>query len=433
LLVSLGFSFVAGIVTWRVIPQVAPSFIEAGILGRDRLKSSSAQPLAESMGIVCAVVYLVTLVLFLPFPFKEWVLLIPGWSSSTPSDAIRSFPHTMLSAFLSAILSLQSMAMLGFLDDVFNIRWRHKLFMPAIASVPLLIVYFISDGITDVTVPWPLRPLLGKLIKLGPLYYMYLSLVATFCTHTINILAGINGVEVGQSLVIALTLALNNSLYVIGKPTLWTHDAASFPLGLASPSPMQPPLTTNRHLLSLYFLLPFIAVSFALFAHNKYPSRVFVGDTYTYFAGMTFAVVGILGHFSKTLLLFMMPQVFNFMFSAPQLFRLVPCPRHRMPNINKATGLLVPSTVEIEREKIGKIGLMVLKIAASLKLVHLRYSTAAMSSPSTNFTVMNALLVMFGPMTERALCWSVILLQVVCGIIAFIVRYQLSKLLFEHD
>ena len=29
----------------------------------------------------------------------------------------------------------------------------------------------------------------------------------------------------------------------------------------------------------------------------RYPSAVFVGDTYTVFAGMTMAVVGILGHF----------------------------------------------------------------------------------------------------------------------------------------
>lgn len=29
----------------------------------------------------------------------------------------------------------------------------------------------------------------------------------------------------------------------------------------------------------------------------RYPSAVFVGDTYTYFAGMAMAVVGILGHF----------------------------------------------------------------------------------------------------------------------------------------
>ena len=44
--------------------------------------------------------------------------------------------------------------------------------------------------------------------------------------------------------------------------------------------------------------------SFALMKHNAFPSKVFVGDTYCYFAGMTFAVAGILGHFSKTMLLF---------------------------------------------------------------------------------------------------------------------------------
>lgn len=46
---------------------------------------------------------------------------------------------------------------------------------------------------------------------------------------------------------------------------------------------------------------------------------------------MAFAVVGILGHFSKTLLLFFIPQIFNFLLSTPQLFGLVPNPRHRMP------------------------------------------------------------------------------------------------------
>lgn len=63
----------------------------------------------------------------------------------------------------------------------------------------------------------------------------------------------------------------------------------------------------------------------------RYPSSVFVGDTYCYFAGMTFAVVGILGHFSKTLLLFFIPQVLNFLYSLPQLFHVIPCPRHRLP------------------------------------------------------------------------------------------------------
>lgn len=64
---------------------------------------------------------------------------------------------------------------------------------------------------------------------------------------------------------------------------------------------------------------------------HRYPSRVFVGDTFCYFAGMTFACAAIISHFPKTLLLFFLPQIFNFVLSCPQLFGLVPCPRHRLP------------------------------------------------------------------------------------------------------
>ena len=34
--------------------------------------------------------------------------------------------------------------LLGFMDDVLNIRWRYKLILPFFASLPLLIAY---DGI----------------------------------------------------------------------------------------------------------------------------------------------------------------------------------------------------------------------------------------------------------------------------------------------
>ena len=61
------------------------------------------------------------------------------------------------------------------------------------------------------------------------------------------------------------------------------------------------------------------------------PAEIFVGDTLCYFSGMTFAVVGIIGHFSKTMLLFFIPQIVNFLLSVPQLFHFIPCPRHRLP------------------------------------------------------------------------------------------------------
>lgn len=46
--------------------------------------------------------------------------------------------------------------------------------------------------------------------------------------------------------------------------------------------------------------------------------QVFVGDTYTYFAGMVLAVAGTLGHFSETLMFFFLPQLINFVYSLPQ-------------------------------------------------------------------------------------------------------------------
>ena len=73
-----------------------------------------------------------------------------------------------------------------------------------------------------------------------------MAFLSIFCTNTINILAGVNGIEAGQSIVIAIFIATNDVLYIL-KPG---HPA------------------TDAHLFSLYFLLPFIGVSFALLYHN---------------------------------------------------------------------------------------------------------------------------------------------------------------------
>jgi UDP-N-acetylglucosamine--dolichyl-phosphate N-acetylglucosaminephosphotransferase len=74
-----------------------------------------------------------------------------------------------MATYLSALLSIYTATFLGFLDDVFDIRWRHKLPIPIIASVPLLIVYFADEGLTSVVVPKPLRPYLGQIVDLGML------------------------------------------------------------------------------------------------------------------------------------------------------------------------------------------------------------------------------------------------------------------------
>lgn len=60
--------------------------------------------------------------------------------------------------------------LLGVGDDLFDIRWRHKIFIPAFAAIPLLIVYFVDFGVTQIVIPTPLRPYFGELFDLGEGY-----------------------------------------------------------------------------------------------------------------------------------------------------------------------------------------------------------------------------------------------------------------------
>lgn len=316
-----------------------------------------------------------------------------------------------LASYLSGILSLQSVVILGLGDDLFDIRWRHKFFIPGIASIPILIVYFVDFGVTQIVIPIPLQPYLGELFELGILYYIYMAGVAIFCPNSINILAGINGIEVSQSLVIACLLVLNDCLYLFVP---YPHPA------------------TDSHLFSLYMLIPFIGVSAALLIHNWYPSRVFVGDTYCYFAGMVFAVVGILGHFSKTLLLLFIPQVFNFLYSVPQLFHIIPCPRHRLPKFNARTGLLETSVTEWTRPPKPPVA-MVLKLLHRLKLVGMKTNDDGDIIETTNLTLLNLWLVWFGPKREDRLAMEILAMQLLVGLLGLFARHRLALFIFKSD
>lgn len=235
--------------------------------------------------------------------------------------------------------------------------------------------------------------------------------VAIFCPNSINIVAGINGIEVSQSLVIAALLVGNDCLYIF---TRYPHPA------------------TDSHLFSLFFLLPFIGVSLALWVHNKYPSKVFVGDTYCYFAGMVFAVVGILGHFSKTLLLLFIPQIFNFVYSAPQLFRLIDCPRHRMPKFNARTGLLEPSVTPWARPP-NRLQSLLVGTLEKLGLMGVSRNHEGQVLETTNMTILNLWLVWRGPLREDRLANELLGMQTVIGLLGLLIRHKAALLIFTAD
>jgi UDP-N-acetylglucosamine--dolichyl-phosphate N-acetylglucosaminephosphotransferase len=134
------------------------------------------------------------------------------------------------------------MLFLGFADDVLDVRWSVKLLLSFLAAFPLIMAY---DGPTNIIVPIPLRSWFGYDITLGIFYLLYMEILAVFCTNAINIYAGINGLETGQAVVLALEILIHNYLELDGQ-------------------------SPDHHLMSLFLMLPFFMVTFALFYYNKY-------------------------------------------------------------------------------------------------------------------------------------------------------------------
>jgi UDP-N-acetylmuramyl pentapeptide phosphotransferase/UDP-N-acetylglucosamine-1-phosphate transferase len=56
------------------------------------------------------------------------------------------------------------MILLGFTDDVLDLRWSVKITLSAVATLPLLVGY---EGATNIIVPLPMRAFLGYSVQLS--------------------------------------------------------------------------------------------------------------------------------------------------------------------------------------------------------------------------------------------------------------------------
>lgn len=69
--------------------------------------------------------------------------------------------------FFQAIQSICFIILLGFADDVLDLRWRHKLLLTTVASLPLLMVYYVNYNRTTVVLPIFVRSVFGSTIDIG--------------------------------------------------------------------------------------------------------------------------------------------------------------------------------------------------------------------------------------------------------------------------
>jgi len=114
---------------------------------------------------------------------------------------------------------------------------------------------------------------LGRQLQLGHLYLFYITCLGIYKTNTINIMAGINGLEVGQSIVAASSMLLY-------------FFASTFVKGGG-----------EKYVYSIVLLIIFLGGALVLLKDNQYPAKIFIGDTFCYYAGIVLAIAAIYGTF----------------------------------------------------------------------------------------------------------------------------------------
>ncbi len=174
-------------------------------------------------------------------------------------------------ALMSSILIL---AGIGIIDDLLG--WQHgglskrfRLLMCIFAAIPLVVI---NAGTSTMVFPF-----FGK-VDIGLLFPLFLiPLGITGASTTFNFLAGFNGLEASQGLLILLGLAIVSAI------------------------------TGNSW---LGFILLIMAVSLlAFYKFNKFPAKVFPGDVMTYPVGGLIAIAAILGNLEKIAFFFFMIYV----------------------------------------------------------------------------------------------------------------------------
>lgn len=240
--------------TYLIMPFWIRKAKQIGLVWEDMNKPKSEKNVAGSGGIIVVIGSIIGIFLYIAiqtFYFK-----------STDGISISIF------AMLSTLLLV---AGIGLIDDLFGwkkggLSKRSRIVLILFSAVPLMVINAGESTIMGINFGiW--YPLL--VIPLGILG----------ATTTFNFLAGFNGLEAGQGII--LLSALSIVMYITG----------------------------NSWLSVVALCLAASLVAFYIF--NSNPAKVFPGDVLTYVIGASIAAIAILGNAEKIALFFFIPYLFE--------------------------------------------------------------------------------------------------------------------------
>ncbi len=183
---------------------------------------------------------------------------------------------------IAALLTVCIVAIIGILDDMFDMRQLTKTLLPLAASVPLVVVA-LAAGQNSISIPF-----IGA-IDFGIAYPLLLiPLAVAVCSNLTNMLAGYNGLEAGMGAIMFATLSVVALVHGQAEMTI---------LSLAM-------------LGALLGFLPF----------NWFPAKVFIGDVGTFSIGAALAASVIISDLKSAGAILVIPFVVDFFLKAANRF-----------------------------------------------------------------------------------------------------------------
>jgi UDP-N-acetylglucosamine--dolichyl-phosphate N-acetylglucosaminephosphotransferase len=173
-----------------------------------------------------------------------------------------------------ALIVFLLFGLIGILDDLTKLRQLHKVLLSLIVSLPIVSMHF--DGELN---------LILFSFNLGILYYLFAILFITGSANLINLLAGFNGLEVGTSAIALFFLSL------IAEGSAKSLALVGF----------------------------FVCLGFLWW--NKYPAKVFPGDTGTLSLGALIGLIGIIGKVEIFAAILLIPHAIDFLLKTKIRFK----------------------------------------------------------------------------------------------------------------
>ncbi len=257
-LLTISTLLVSFLVTLIVTPYWIRRSKKAGLIGKDKHKADDP-PIAEVGGlpVVCGFIFAI-------FYYIATRVFIYGKTDGP------------LMLVLATLLSVLIATIIGIVDDILGwkigLRIRYKIALTLFIALPIAVI---NAGHSMMNFP-----VIGH-VELGLLYpLVIIPLGIVGSSNAFNMLAGYNGLEAGQGIIILSTLGIIS--YLTGS---------GFVAVLA---------------LSMVFSL------LAFIFYNRYPARIFPGDTLTYAVGALIAIVAILGNIEMFAIILFIPYYIEF-------------------------------------------------------------------------------------------------------------------------